>query len=136
MQNKNGLIIDGEQKIRYGVTMSRTDKTLWFRPQKIRIETFKASGPGGQHRNKRQTAVRIRHLSTGITAIATEHRSQARNKDLALKRLNLKLNALRKRTRPRIATSIPRASKDRRLSAKRLQSQKKDWRRRVTLHEI
>ncbi|MEA3560484.1 MAG: peptide chain release factor-like protein, partial [Candidatus Omnitrophota bacterium] len=53
----------------------------------IRIEYYKSSGPGGQHKNKTESAVRMRHLPTGITAIATEYRSQARNRASALKRL-------------------------------------------------
>lgn len=51
------------------------------------MDTFKASGPGGQHRNKRESAVRLKHLPTGIIAQAVEDRSQHRNRALALSRL-------------------------------------------------
>ncbi|XP_027098291.1 uncharacterized protein LOC113754336 isoform X2 [Coffea eugenioides] len=51
------------------------------------MDTFKASGPGGQHRNKRESAVRLKHLPTGIVAQAVEDRSQHRNRALALSRL-------------------------------------------------
>lgn len=51
------------------------------------IDTFKASGPGGQHRNKRETAVRIKHRPTGIIAQAAEDRSQHMNRESAIARL-------------------------------------------------
>ncbi|XP_057446463.1 uncharacterized protein LOC130738492 [Lotus japonicus] len=49
--------------------------------------TFKSSGPGGQHRNKRESSVRIKHLPTGVIAQASEDRSQHKNRASALSRL-------------------------------------------------
>ena len=121
--------------IRRGIMKGRPQKSL-FSTDEVRVETFKASGPGGQHRNKRETAVRVRHLPSGITALATEHRSQARNKVLALRRLELKLRALRKKTKRRIPTSIPRSYKVNILAAKRHRGQIKRWRRKVSPDEI
>jgi peptide chain release factor len=57
----------------------------------IKIETMRASGPGGQHVNKTESAVRITHLSTGIKATAQEERSQHMNRKLAISRLNAML---------------------------------------------
>jgi protein subunit release factor A len=107
-----------------------------FTPDEIRVETFKASGPGGQHRNKRETAVRVRHLPSGITALATEHRSQARNKALAFRRLELRVHALRKKKRPRIPTSIPRSYREQILAAKHHRTQIKRWRKKATPFDL
>ncbi|XP_065849993.1 uncharacterized protein [Euphorbia lathyris] len=51
------------------------------------MTTFKSSGPGGQHRNKRETAVRLKHLPTGVVSQAGEDRSQHMNRTSALRRL-------------------------------------------------
>lgn len=61
-----------------------TDEELM---KECEMTTFKASGPGGQHRNKRESAVRLRHLPTGIISQAVEDRSQHMNRASALKRL-------------------------------------------------
>jgi RF-1 domain len=51
------------------------------------VDTFRASGPGGQKRNKTSSAVRLRHVPSGLSAIAVESRSQHENKAKALRRL-------------------------------------------------
>ena len=51
------------------------------------VDTYRASGPGGQKRNKTSSAVRLRHVPTGLIVIAEESRSQHENKAKALKRL-------------------------------------------------
>ncbi|XP_019155698.1 PREDICTED: uncharacterized protein LOC109152451 isoform X1 [Ipomoea nil] len=55
------------------------------------METFKSSGPGGQHRNKRESAVRLKHRPTGVVAQAAEDRSQHMNRASALNRLRAQL---------------------------------------------
>ena len=60
------------------------------------IHIYKASGPGGQHRNKVSSAVRFKHRPTGITALANDSRSQHTNRRRALSRLRMNL-ALRLR---------------------------------------
>ncbi|XP_002977574.2 uncharacterized protein LOC9656111 [Selaginella moellendorffii] len=52
-----------------------------------KMDTFRATGPGGQHRNKTESAVRLKHLPTGLVSQASEDRSQHRNRDSAVQRL-------------------------------------------------
>lgn len=51
------------------------------------VDRYRASGPGGQHRNKTESAVRVRHVATGVAAHADDSRSQHENKAKAVKRL-------------------------------------------------
>src|SRR5271154_7178842 len=51
------------------------------------VDRYRASGPGGQHRNKTESAVRLRHRLSGVTAISEDSRSQAENKMHAVRRL-------------------------------------------------
>jgi peptide chain release factor 2 len=62
----------------------------------IKVETFRASGPGGQHVNKTSSAVRITHLPTNIVVQCQNEKSQHRNRDLALRILKARLYALEK----------------------------------------
>ncbi|MBI5018355.1 MAG: peptide chain release factor-like protein [Deltaproteobacteria bacterium] len=96
----------------------------------LEITFFKGSGPGGQHRNKRETAVRVRHVPTGVTVEASEERSQARNREVALERLFEALARLRRRRKRRIATRPTRASRERRLEAKKRTGDRKAARRK------
>jgi hypothetical protein len=67
-----------------------------------RLENYRASGPGGQKRNKTSSAVRITHIASGTSAIGTESRSQHDNRRKALSRLRVEL-ALAIRCPPRKA---------------------------------
>jgi peptide chain release factor len=55
--------------------------------QEVRFEAFRAGGPGGQHQNKTESAVRAIHIASGLSAVAREERSQHRNKALALEQI-------------------------------------------------
>jgi len=67
-----------------------TDTDLRILPKDLKFETYRDSGPGGQHRNTSDTAVRVTHLPTGIQACSAL-KSQARNKTLALGALKARL---------------------------------------------
>jgi len=59
--------------------------------REVRVERTRASGPGGQHRNRVATAIRLTHLPTGLQAQASERRSQNENRIQAIQRLRLRL---------------------------------------------
>lgn len=77
------------------VTVVALDDTRAVTPVSptIRIDTYRASGPGGQHRNTTDSAVRAVDTATGTTATATESRSQHVNREVALERLHARLAA-------------------------------------------
>src|SRR5690349_16145620 len=115
----------------------------------IELRASRSSGPGGQHANvtasrieavfdiasseslsegqKRRIAAR---LGPRVTAVAQDARSQARNRELALRRLAERLGRALRTPKPRRATKPGRAAKERRLQGKRRASERKRLRRR------
>lgn len=94
------------------------------------VQTFRAGGPGGQHQNVTDSAVRLRHRPTGLTVTCRAQRSQYLNKMDALRRLRLKLvKANAPPAPPRRATRPSRAAVERRLNAKKTRGAVKRLRR-------
>lgn len=92
-------------------------------------EFFIASGPGGQHRNRTESGVRLTHRASGIVVTATERRSQAANRAVALERMIERLANLAVKPKPRRPTKPAAAAKRRRLDEKRRRSDLKRDRR-------
>ena len=82
------------------------------------LETFRASGPGGQHVNKTESAVRLRHVPSGVVVTSQQERSQHRNKALCLEKLREKVEKLNYRAPKRVPTCVPASVKNRALEEK------------------
>ena len=102
------------------ITLPESDEDLL---RECEVETFRSSGPGGQHVNKTESAVRLRHLPSGVVVTSQQERSQHRNKTLCLQKLRAKVNQLNYRPAKRVATRPSRSAKNRTLEVKARRSQ-------------
>lgn len=98
-------------------------------------EAFHASGPGGQGVNTTDSAVRMRHLPTGITVTSREQRSQLQNRQSCLRKIRQQLELRARRPKVRKATKPSKAARQRRLDAKHRRSDVKSSRRRPGLDD-
>jgi ribosome-associated protein len=127
----------------------RVTSTCVIRLDELEWRTTSSGGPGGQHANTSDTRVEVRfpvatspslgprqrarlleRIGPVARATASDHRSQARNRELALERLRSRLAAALRVDPPRRATKPTRSAKEARLDAKRRQAQRKQGRRR------
>jgi peptide chain release factor 2 len=70
---------------------AKADVDVKIAPEDLKVETFRSSGPGGQHMQKTSSAVRLTHQPTGLVATCQSERSQYRNKEIALRILQSRL---------------------------------------------
>jgi protein subunit release factor B len=110
--------------------LQQFDTDLEILKRQVIIETYRSRGPGGQRKNKVETAVRLKHLPSGLTVNATEHRSQAENRRLAFERLRERLMKLNQPRRRRIPTAVPLKSIEKKKEEKKIQSKKKHLRQK------
>ncbi len=96
------------------------------------VETFRSGGPGGQHVNKVETGVRLRHLPSGVVVNCREERSQHRNKMNCLAKLREAVARLNYRPPKRVPTRRTRAARERTLEEKSRRSRVKSLRSKPT----
>jgi len=106
-----------------------TDREVLER--EVVVDVFRASGAGGQHVNKTESALRLTHPPSGVVVIAQDTRSQHRNRETAYERLIERLERLNHVPRKRVATKPSKAARKRRLELKKQVGAKKSARGKV-----
>jgi ribosome-associated protein len=101
----------------------------------VEVDVFRASGPGGQHVNKTESALRLTHWPSGVVVTSQDSPSQFRNRETAFKRLAERLERLNYVPKKRVPTRPTAASKRRRMEAKKLRTVTKRTRGRVSHDE-
>ncbi len=99
--------------------------------REVVVEVFRASGPGGQHVNKTQSALRLIHLPSGVVVMSQDSPSQFRNRETAFKRLIERLKRLNHVPKKRVATKPSFGARQRRIETKKLRASTKRTRGRV-----
>lgn len=98
--------------------------------REVEFTAYQASGPGGQHRNRTFSAIRARHIPTGVVVTAADSRSQLRNRRIALERLRRRLVEHFHEDPPRVPTRKARSVREREKRDRRKQSDKKKLRQK------
>jgi ribosome-associated protein len=88
--------------------------------KEVRVDVFRASGPGGQHVNKTESALRLTHTPSGVVVIAQDSSSQHRNRDIAFERLIERLVKLNYVPKKRYKTKPTRSSVEKRIESKKI----------------
>ena len=99
--------------------------------REVVVDVFRASGPGGQHVNKTESALRLTHPPSGVVVIAQDSPSQYRNRETAFRRLVERLERLNYVPKKRVPTKPSRAARQRRIEGKKPVGVKKATRGRV-----
>jgi len=99
--------------------------------REVEVEVFRASGPGGQHVNRTESALRLTHPPSGVVVIAQDSPSQHRNRDTAFRRLIERLARLNHVPKKRVPTRPTAGSKKRRIEGKKLRAGTKRLRGKV-----
>jgi protein subunit release factor A len=99
--------------------------------REVVVDVFRASGPGGQHVNRTESALRLTHPPSGVVVTAQDSPSQHRNRDLAFERLIERLRRLNHVPKKRLPTRPTLASRKRRIEGKKQVGEKKRTRGRV-----
>ena len=110
-----------------------TDRDILER--EVIVDVFRASGPGGQHVNKTESALRLVHPPSGVVVTAQDSPSQHRNRQIAFERLIERLERLNYVPKKRVPTRPTKASRKRRIETKKGRGAVKRSRARVSHDE-
>ena len=99
--------------------------------REVVVDVFRARGPGGQHVNKTESALRLTHPPSGVVVTAQDSPSQFRNREIAYERLIERLKRLNHVPKKRVATKPSRSSKEKRIAGKKRDALTKRARGRI-----